>query len=82
MGQTGELPGAVVGLSLRDLDGEPLRVAEVLVLSHPVLGDQDARFDIAAWEVSHRIATRLVQQDDVFAVGDPLVGEAHAHATA
>jgi hypothetical protein len=57
-------------------------VAEVVVLSHPILGDQDIGLDIAAWEISHRITPRLVQQDDVLAVGDPLVSEAHPHAAA
>jgi hypothetical protein len=74
------LPRAVIGLSLRDLDGEPLCVAEVVVLRHPVLSDQDPRFDIAEREVGNRIAARLVQQDDVFAVGDPPVSKTHPHA--
>ena len=32
-----------------------------------------------ARKVGHRVATRLVQQHDIFAVGDPLVAEPHPH---
>ena len=52
------------------------------MLGHPILGDQNPRFDVALREVGDRVAARLVQQDDVFAVGDPPVSETHPHAAA
>ena len=47
--------------------------------SDPVLVHQGVGADVASREVGHRIAARLVQEYDVFAVGDPLVPEPHPH---
>jgi hypothetical protein len=40
---------------------------------------QRASGDAVLWEVSNRVAARLVEQDDVLAIGDPPSAEAHSH---
>jgi hypothetical protein len=36
--------------------------------------------DAVLREISNRVAARLVEQDDVLAIGDPRSTEAHSHA--
>lgn len=69
----------MVGPTLSDPHGEPVHLAELGVAGDAVCGNQDAGADVALREVGHWVAARLVQQDDVFAVGDPLVAEPHPH---
>ena len=40
------------------------------------------RGDLGPGEVCDGIASRLVEEDDVFAVRDPLITESNAHASA
>ena len=49
------------------------------MLGDSLFGDEDAGLDVGMRKVGHRVAPGLVQQHDVFAVGDPLVGESHLH---
>ena len=49
------------------------------MLGDPIFGVEHAGLDVTVREVGDRVAARLVQQHDVFAVGDPLVGKLHPH---
>lgn len=49
------------------------------MLGDPLLGDENAGLDVRMRKVGHWVAARLMQQHDVFAVGNPLLGEPHAH---
>jgi hypothetical protein len=61
-------------------DGEPSRLAEVLVRALAVAGPQYAGGDVADREVCNRIAGRLEQEHRVVASGDNAPAEFDAHS--
>ena len=63
-------------------DGVPGREPEVGVLGGMVGAFQSAWRDVGFLEVGHRIAAGFEEQEDVFAIGDPVSAEAYAHAPA
>jgi hypothetical protein len=81
-GQVGVLPGRPLLARLAGPDREPGGRAEVLVPGRVLGGLEHAVGDVAEREVGHRVATGLVQQHDVFAIGDPRVREPDPHAPA
>jgi len=81
-GQVGVLPCHARPAVLAGADGVPGGKAEVTVPGGVLAGLQHAIGDIRDREVGHRVTARLVQQHDVFAVGDPCPTEPDPHATA
>ena len=81
-GEARVLPGASRGLAVAGLDGIPGRGSEVGMIRRPVSGGEDVLRDVAFGEVGDGIAARLVQEDDVIALGDPGAAEPHPHPPA
>src|SRR5258705_7112978 len=82
VGQRGVLPSDVVGASGSDARAEPCGIAEVAMLCCSTLADEDTRSDISEREVRDGVAARLVEKDDIFAVGNPLASQFNAHPSA
>jgi hypothetical protein len=73
------LPGAPRGFSFPGADDVPPRLTEIPMLARVLAWLKRVRSDVGFREVGDGITPRLVQEDDVFAVSDPVI-ESNAHA--
>src|SRR5215475_4662326 len=73
VGRGGVLPSAPDGAPVANRYREPRGIAEITVLSGPVLADENAAPDVGDRKERDRVAARLVEHEHVLAVGDPLV---------
>ena len=76
------LPGTAGRLAVTVTDGIPGGGPELGVLGAAVARRQHVRLDVGTWEVRDRVAPRLVEQDNVVALRDPVARVQHAHAAA
>ena len=69
----------MVSIALARRDSEPAHLAEVAVLGDSLLHRRGSGQHVRMRKVGHRVAARLIQEQDAFAVGNPLVGEPNPH---